>query len=96
MLCAIKEDGPSFLGSQVWDPRRNTRDKYHLMPIITPAYPCVNSSYNVSSTTLCIMSPEFKRGNEICKAMEAGHEADWHTLFESYPFFEEYKNYLQQ
>ncbi|KAL6129531.1 hypothetical protein ACLB2K_072881 [Fragaria x ananassa] len=95
MLCEFKEDGPSFLGQQGWDPRRNPKERYHVMPIITPAYPCVNSSYNVSSTTLCIMSGEFRRGNEICKGMEAGHEADWHTLFESYPFFEECKNYLQ-
>ncbi|KAM5577851.1 hypothetical protein ABKV19_008270 [Rosa sericea] len=95
LLCDIKLEGPLFLGRQVWDPRINPRDRYHVMPIITPAYPCMNSSYNVSSSTLCIMSGEFKRGNEICKAMEAGEEADWHTLFESYPFFEAYKNYLQ-
>ncbi|KAJ7970323.1 Poly(A) polymerase-like protein [Quillaja saponaria] len=91
MLCAI-EDGS--LGLQVWDPRRNPKDRFHLMPIITPAYPCMNSSYNVSSSTLRIMSDEFQRGNEICEAMEA-NKADWDTLFEFYPFFESYKNYLQ-
>ncbi|XP_050379116.1 nuclear poly(A) polymerase 1 isoform X2 [Argentina anserina] len=91
MLCAI-EDGS--LGLQIWDPRRNPRDRYHLMPIITPAYPCMNSSYNVSSSTLRIMLDEFQRGNEICEAME-GNKADWDTLFESYAFFEAYKNYLQ-
>ncbi|KAJ1394203.1 polymerase, nucleotidyl transferase domain [Sesbania bispinosa] len=91
MLCPIEEGS---LGLQVWDPRRYPRDRYHLMPIITPAYPCMNSSYNVSSSTLCIMSGEFQRGNEICEAMEA-NKADWDTLFEPYPFFDAYKNYLQ-
>ncbi|CAL8159295.1 unnamed protein product [Prunus armeniaca] len=91
MLCAIEEGS---LGLQVWDPRRNPKDKYHLMPIITPAYPSMNSSYNVSSSTLRIMLEEFQRGNEICEAMEA-NKADWDTLFESYEFFEAYKNYLQ-
>ncbi|CAN6717463.1 unnamed protein product [Malus baccata var. baccata] len=91
MLCAI-EDGS--LGLQVWDPRRYIKDKYHLMPIITPAYPSMNSSYNVSASTLRIMLEEFQRGNEICEAMEA-NKADWDTLFESYAFFEAYKNYLQ-
>ncbi|PQQ15563.1 nuclear poly(A) polymerase 1 isoform X1 [Prunus yedoensis var. nudiflora] len=91
MLCAIEEGS---LGLQVWDPRRNPKDKYHLMPIITPAYPSMNSSYNVSSSTLRIMLEEFQRGNEICEAMEA-NKADWDTLFESYDFFEAYKNYLQ-
>ena len=64
MLCAIEERS---LGLQVWDPRRNPRDRYHLMPIITPAYPCMNSSYNVSASTLRIMTEEFKRGNDICE-----------------------------
>ncbi|KAG7944713.1 hypothetical protein I3843_15G117100 [Carya illinoinensis] len=91
MLCAIKEGS---LGLQVWDPRRNPKDRFHLMPIITPAYPCMNSSYNVSSSTLRIMSEEFQRGCDICEAMEIS-KADWDTLFETYPFFEAYKNYLQ-
>ncbi|KAG8661569.1 hypothetical protein MANES_01G015800v8 [Manihot esculenta] len=91
MLCAIEEKS---LGLQVWDPRRNPKDRFHLMPIITPAYPCMNSSYNVSSSTLRIMTEEFQRGNEICEAMEA-NKADWDTLFEPFSFFEAYKNYLQ-
>ncbi|XP_021638303.2 nuclear poly(A) polymerase 1 isoform X3 [Hevea brasiliensis] len=91
MICAIEEGS---LGLPVWDPRRNPKDRFHLMPIITPAYPCMNSSYNVSSSTLCIMTEEFQRGNEICEAMEA-HKADWGTLFEPFSFFDAYKNYLQ-
>lgn len=91
MLCTIDEKS---LGLQIWDPRRYPKDRYHLMPIITPAYPCMNSSYNVSSSTLRIMTEEFQRGSEICEVMEA-NKADWDTLFESYPFFEAYKNYLQ-
>ncbi|KAK7243478.1 hypothetical protein RIF29_38275 [Crotalaria pallida] len=91
LLCAIEEGS---LGLQIWDPRRNPKDRYHLMPIITPAYPCMNSSYNVSSSTLRIMTDEFQRGNEICEAMEV-NKADWDTLFEPYPFFESYKHYLQ-
>ncbi|XP_027357926.1 nuclear poly(A) polymerase 1 isoform X2 [Abrus precatorius] len=91
MLCAIEEGS---LGLPVWDPRRNPKDRYHLMPIITPAYPCMNSTYNVTSSTLRVMSEEFRRGSEICEAMDAS-KADWDTLFEPYPFFEVYKNYLQ-
>ncbi|KAG4391740.1 hypothetical protein GLYMA_05G242502v4 [Glycine max] len=64
MLCAIEEGS---VGLQIWDPRRYPNDRFHLMPIITPAYACMNSSYNVSSITLCIMTEEFQRGNEICE-----------------------------
>ncbi|CAN0870981.1 Nuclear poly(A) polymerase 1 [Linum grandiflorum] len=91
LLCAIEERS---LGLQVWDPRRNHKDRYHLMPIITPAYPCMNSSYNVSASTLRIMSEEFQRGSEVCEDMEA-NKADWETLFEPFSFFDAYKNYLQ-
>ena len=64
MLCSNEEGS---LGLPVWDPRRNPKDRYHLMPIITPAYPCMNSSYNVSSSTLRIMTEEFQRGHDICE-----------------------------
>lgn len=64
MLCAIEEDK---LGFSVWDPRKNPRDRTHHMPIITPAYPCMNSSYNVSTSTLRVMMEQFQSGNKICQ-----------------------------
>ncbi|KAG1334839.1 nuclear poly(A) polymerase 1 [Cocos nucifera] len=91
MLCDIEE---GTLGLPVWDPRKNYKDRLHQMPIITPAYPCMNSSYNVSSSTLRVMTEEFQRGQEICEEMES-NKADWNKLFEPYPFFESYKHYLE-
>ncbi|CAA0839831.1 Nuclear poly(A) polymerase 1 [Striga hermonthica] len=91
MLCPIQEGS---LGLSFWDPRRNYKDRLHLMPIITPAYPCMNSSYNVSTSTLRVMMEEFQRGNEMCEAIEA-NKSSWSALFEPFAFFEAYKNYLQ-
>ena len=71
------------------------RDRSHLMPIVTPAYPCMNSSYNVSESTLRIMKEEFHRGKEVCESVENSVEADWMNLFEKHQFFETYKNYLE-
>lgn len=66
MLCPIQQ---GCLGLPSWDPRVNFKDKLHLMPIITPTYPCMNSSYNVSASTLHVMTEEFRRGYEICQVI---------------------------
>ena len=58
------------LGLQIWDPRVNPRDRAHLFPIITPAYPCMNSSYNVSESTKRVMGLEFERGLTVMNACE--------------------------
>ncbi|GFZ04203.1 poly(A) polymerase 2 [Actinidia rufa] len=91
MLCPIEENE---LGFSVWDPRRNPRDRAHHMPIITPAYPCMNSSYNVSLSTLKVMTEQFQFGSKICEEIELNN-AQWSALLEPYLFFESYRNYLQ-
>ncbi|XP_040903094.1 poly(A) polymerase alpha-like [Toxotes jaculatrix] len=45
-----------------WDPRVNPSNRCHIMPIITPAYPQQNTSYNVSPSTFTIITEEIKRG----------------------------------
>ncbi|XP_038116839.1 poly(A) polymerase type 3-like [Culex quinquefasciatus] len=37
------------LGFQVWDPLVNVQDRFHLMSIITPAYPQQNSTFHVNT-----------------------------------------------
>ncbi|KAH1237842.1 Nuclear poly(A) polymerase 2 [Glycine max] len=91
MLCPIEEND---LGFPVWHPGKNPRDRSHHMPIITPAYPCMNSSYNVSMSTLRVMMEQFQYGNKICGEIELSKDC-WKALFEKYSFFESYKNYLQ-
>ncbi|GAB2269340.1 Nuclear poly(A) polymerase 4 [Dionaea muscipula] len=91
MLCDIDDNE---LGLPVWDPRKNPLDRTHHMPIITPSYPCMNSSYNVTASTLRVIMEQFEYGNKICQDMEL-RKACWNTLFEPYMFFGSYKNYLQ-
>ncbi|XP_062223678.1 nuclear poly(A) polymerase 4-like [Phragmites australis] len=90
MLCAIENDD---LGFSVWDPRKNPRDRSHLMPIITPAYPCMNSSYNVSTSTLRVIMEQFRFGNRMCQEIEL-NKANWTALFEPFHFFEAYGKFL--
>ena len=91
MLTELENEG---LGHRVWDPRVNPMDKRDVMPIITPTYPCQNSMYNVSPSTLRIMKGEFKRGTQVCARILEG-EATWEELFEQLDFFKLYKHYLQ-
>lgn len=60
----------SVLNLQVWGTRMG--DNKQLMPIITPSYPAMNSTFNVSESTLWLMKSEFKRAQEICEKAQAG------------------------
>lgn len=89
----LKQPEDSNLNLPVWDPRVNPSDRYHLMPIITPAYPQQNSTYNVSSSTRTIMSEEFKYGLSVTDEILQG-KAEWSKLFEPPNFFQKYKHYI--
>ncbi|KAL4704669.1 hypothetical protein ACJJTC_016613 [Scirpophaga incertulas] len=56
----LKQPDSVNLGFPVWDPRVNVSDRYHLMPIITPAYPQQNSTFNVSASTRTVIMEEFR------------------------------------
>ena len=73
------------------------------MPIVTPAYPSMNSSLSVSRQTLQIMIEELVRANSILERLwtspEAQGEANadgrmWEELFEPSDFFIDYGHYL--
>lgn len=65
-------------------------DRSHLMPIITPAYPQQNSTYNVSKATLSIMKEEFIQGMQLVEEIMIGRR-DWTVLFQKPVFFAKYK-----
>ena len=50
-----------------WNPRLNPRDRAHLAPIVTPAHPTMNSSYNVGAPQLRAIQDELKRGVEATR-----------------------------
>ncbi|KAL7386283.1 hypothetical protein ABVT39_006134 [Epinephelus coioides] len=77
----------------VWDPRVNVSDRFHLMPIITPAFPQQNTAVNVSPSTLTIITEEIERGFAITKEIQQ-QNTDWTKLFEKPDFFEKYEHYI--
>eukprot|EP01134_Creolimax_fragrantissima_P000961 CFRG0961T1 len=82
------------LGFAVWNPKLNPRDIMHLMPIITPAYPAMNSTHNVMNSNLRLLKAEFKRGMDITLHVESG-EKRWEELFTRTEFFFRYKQFVR-
>ncbi|XP_053691995.1 poly(A) polymerase type 3-like [Sabethes cyaneus] len=80
------------LGFPVWG--SNYRDQFHLMPIITPAYPEQNSTYNVTRSTQKVMINEFLRGKQITDEIMLSQQADWDKLFTAPTFFFKYRHFL--
>ena len=67
-------------------------------PIITPAYPCMNSTYNVSLTTRNVMITELEKAMEITKQMmknDRTQKITWKRLFKKFPFFKAYLHFVQ-
>ena len=60
------------------------------MPIITPAYPQQNSTFNVSNSTRSVMTEEFRKGLAVTDQILGGAAA-WETLFQPHSFFVNYK-----
>ena len=61
-LCPVQSSPPpGWAPQQVWCPARNRRDAFHLMPIITPCYPSMNSAYNVGAAQLRRIKFELER-----------------------------------
>ncbi|XP_029163675.1 poly(A) polymerase type 3 isoform X1 [Nylanderia fulva] len=89
----LKQPDNVNLGYAVWDPRVNVSDRYHLMPIITPAYPQQNSTFNVSVSTRTIMQEAFENGLAITEEIIIS-KATWDKLFEPPNFFGKYKHYI--
>uniref|UniRef100_A0A7S1U691 polynucleotide adenylyltransferase n=1 Tax=Phaeomonas parva TaxID=124430 RepID=A0A7S1U691_9STRA len=92
----------------VWNPKVNPQDRGHLMPIITPAYPAMNSAYNVGDAQRARITAEVTRGSQVVRrflppsaaaggAGAAPQDAAelWQTLFKPSDFFRRYEHYLQ-
>jgi poly(A) polymerase len=86
------EDGP--LQVRVWNPKLYPADRSHRMPIITPAYPSMCATHNVTDSTRAIMINEFKHGIDVVEKVMQGI-GKWSDLFVKSDFFHSYKNYLQ-
>ncbi|KAL9190148.1 hypothetical protein ACHAXT_007359 [Thalassiosira profunda] len=94
------------LGLPVWNSHQAAATR-QVAPMITPAYPAMNSTLSVSRQTLQILAEEFARGHSIVdrlfKSYQKGDVLDeeqvesgeiWKELFEPSDFFIGYPHYI--
>lgn len=90
MLKSI-EGGP--LQVRVWNPKVYPQDRSHRMPIITPAYPSMCATHNITSSSQRVIMNELKRGGQLVDEIYAGTNS-WADFFVKHTFFQQYKYYL--
>ena len=79
---------------KVWNPQLYPGDRKGLMPIITPAYPSMNSTFNISKSGKEIITKELKRGGEIVSKI-LSNKLQWKDLFAKHTFFtQDHRYYL--
>lgn len=78
-----------------WDPTTNARDGLHIMPIITPCYPSMNSSYNVGHPQLRRLSEEMYRADKVLNCIAMDNGITWSDLLKKNDFFTAHVHYLQ-
>lgn len=89
----LKEiDYSNSLSITQWDPKTEPKDSYHVMPIITPSYPCQNSTYNVTQSHREIITNHMKTAHELCQKISNGNKK-LSDLFEQ-KFFFIYQHYF--
>ncbi|WVN87609.1 uncharacterized protein L203_102792 [Cryptococcus depauperatus CBS 7841] len=89
------ENGPPNMQHAVWNPKLDRRDMAHRMPVITPAYPSMCSTHNITASTMSIISKEMLRAMQITDDILREPGASWAPLFEKVDFFSMYKTYVQ-
>ena len=92
-LCPIAND-PSAVPfaipeSLIYEPNMQAK-----MPIITPAFPSMNSTFNVSESTKNVLLTEFEKGAIIAKALKENPALSWKRLFKKFSFFRAYQHFL--
>lgn len=86
----LKEIENAHYNLKIWNPKINPADKYHKMPIITPAYPSMCSTHNVTHSTMQRILKETKRASEIIKT----DPQNFSKIFLPSDFFENFENFL--
>jgi poly(A) polymerase len=90
LLTPISDAG---LGFDPWDPSFGG-NRFHVMPILTPAYPAMNSTVSVSRQTLEVMQGEMAVALDKVRAVLANNGEGWADVFAPTDFSIAHSRYL--
>ncbi|KAL1741026.1 Poly(A) polymerase central domain-containing protein [Schizophyllum fasciatum] len=82
------------MNQRSWNPKIYPSDRAHRMPVITPVYPVMCATHNVSVSTFAIIEEELRRGTKLINSIILG-SSKWSELFEKHDFFHKYRYFLQ-
>lgn len=81
----------TFIPDKQWSPEEKSP-----MMVITPAFPCMNSTYNVSASTLKVITHHLKEGWDIIfRCMNERKPVEWKKVFEKYEFFKSNYRFIE-
>lgn len=90
----LQHKQPTTLQVREWDPSTSRRDAAHLMPVLTPAVPAMNTTHTITRSTKLVIMREVVRAEKIVEEIYKG-EKPWSALFERTNFFTEaFKHYI--
>lgn len=90
----IKKIEQNDLGFRTWDPNTNMADKFHRMPVITPAYPAMCSTHNVFLSSQYWLTREFAKAYKVCTDALEGNLGWKEDLFSPSDFFLVHRTFL--
>ncbi|CAB4069449.1 PAP [Lepeophtheirus salmonis] len=86
-------ENPSEYSMQSWNPKKNPAERFHVMPVITPTYPHLNSTFNVTQSTLKLIQDKMHLAVRTCSQILEEKES-WDTLFKTRHIFHEFEHFL--
>lgn len=90
----LKEPDKPPLNLRVWNPKLYKGDSFNIMPVITPAYPQMCATFNITQSAFQIIQRELSRGGSIADQIMAG-KSSWKDMFVKHSFFTtDHKYYL--
>eukprot|EP00398_MALV-I-01_sp_L67-1_P000127 gene127-218_t len=95
-LCEPVDSKMSGLqGLKVWNPKSNPGDRVHVAPVVTPSFPAMNSTHNVTETTKRIIQEQFKHAYEVTnRVLDEKDSTEWKDVYNTFPFFTQFRHFL--